>query len=156
MGSLVSQMAELRSENHEILLVTSGAIAAGKEILGREEEGRTVSGRQVFAAVGQSRLMYLYQDQFSHHGTTVAQALLTRHDLEDRIGYLNVRSTLENLLERNVIPIINENDVVNDEEIGQNGFGDNDFLSALVANLIDADLLLILTDTAGFHTSDPH
>lgn len=156
MSSLVSQMADLQNENCEILLVTSGAIAAGKEILGREGEGRTVSGRQVFAAVGQSRLMYLYQDHFSHHGTIVAQALLTRHDLEDRLGYLNVRSTLENLLERKVIPIINENDVVNDEEIGSNSFGDNDFLSALVANLIDADLLVLLTDTDGLHTSDPH
>ena len=156
MESLVSQMVELRDRGSEVLLVTSGAITAGREALGGDREGKTVSGRQVLAAVGQSRLMHLYQDQFSHFGTIVAQALLTRHDVEDRLGYLNVRNTLEGLLDRGVMPIINENDVVNVEEISQEGFGDNDHLSALVANLIDADLLLLLTDTAGLHTADPH
>ena len=154
--SLISQMAELKEKGGEVLMVTSGAIAAGKETLREDREGRTVSGRQMLAAVGQSRLMHLYQDRFSRFGITVAQALLTRRDVEDRLGYLNVRNTLERLLEKGVVPIINENDVVNVEEVSQDAFGDNDQLSALVANLIDADLLLMLTDTAGLHTSDPN
>ena len=156
MTSLVSQIVELKEMGAQLLLVTSGAIAAGREALKADQEGRTIAGRQMLSAVGQSRLMHLYQARFARSGTVVAQALLTRHDVEDRLGYLNVRNTLEGLLERGVVPIINENDVVNLEEISQDGFGDNDQLSALVANLVDADLLLVLTDTSGLFTADPN
>ena len=156
MASLVSQLVELRGMGGQVVLVSSGAIAAGRLEMGSEQEGRGVAARQLLAAVGQSRLMYVYRELFSGFQTTVAQALLTRRDIEDRQGYLNVRNTLEGLLERGVVPVVNENDVVNIEEIGQDGFGDNDQLSALVANLIDADLLLILTDVGGLYTADPH
>jgi glutamate 5-kinase len=108
----------------------------------------------VAAAVGQSRLMQIYQEQFGNHGVTVAQALLTIGDLSNRQSYLNVRNTLQGLLELGVVPLLNENDVVAVDEIGA-VFGDNDRLSALVANLVDADLLLILTDIDGLYTADP-
>lgn len=156
MASLVSQLVELRGMGGQVVLVSSGAIAAGRLEMGSGQEGRGVAARQLLAAVGQSRLMYTYRELFSRFQTTVAQALLTRRDIEDRQGYLNVRNTLEGLLERGVVPVVNENDVVNIEEIGQDGFGDNDQLSALVANLVDADLLLILTDVGGLYTADPH
>ena len=158
MASLVSQLVQVRRMGAQVVLVTSGAIAAGREALGQAagQDGRSVAASQVLAAVGQSRLMHQYQELFSRHETSVAQALLTRHDLEDRAGYLNIRNTLEGLLQRGVVPVVNENDVVNIEEISPEGFGDNDELSALVANLIDADLLLMLTDTKGLYTADPH
>ncbi len=158
MASLVAQLVQVRRMGAQVVLVTSGAIAAGREALGQAggQDGRSVAASQVLAAVGQSRLMHQYQELFSRHETSVAQALLTRHDLEDRSGYLNIRNTLEGLLQRGVVPVVNENDVVNVEEIGPEGFGDNDQLSALVANLIDADLLLLLTDTKGLYTADPH
>ena len=154
LASLADQLVALRGLGAQPLLVSSGAIAAGRESLGKSVDNHTVSGNQLLAAVGQSRLMHRYEECFSASGTLVAQALLTRHDLEDRQGYLNVRNTLEGLLDRGVMPVVNENDVVNAEEISA-GFGDNDHLSALVANLIDADLLLLLTDTAGLFSGDP-
>ena len=156
MASLVEQVVEVRKLGAQVVLVTSGAIAAGREAMGVSQEDRVIAERQQLAAVGQSRLMHLYQEHFSRSRTLIAQALLTRHDLEDRQGYLNVRNTLEGLLDRDVVPVVNENDVVNAEEIGQDGFGDNDRLSALVANLVDADLLVLLTDTKGLFTADPH
>ena len=156
MATLASQIAEAHKMDGQVVLVTSGAIAAGREALGARNEGKAVPVRQLLAAVGQSRLMHLYQELFSRYEITVAQALLTRRDLEDRQGYLNVRNTLEELMSRGVVPVVNENDVVNVEEIGQEGFGDNDQLSALVANLVDADLLVLLTDTGGLFTTDPH
>ena len=156
MASLVEQIVEVRGLGAQVVLVTSGAIATGREALGAGQAGRDVPVSQLLAAVGQSRLMHRYQELFSQYDTVVAQALLTRHDLEDRQGYLNIRNTLEALLDRGVVPVANENDVVNVEEIGPDGFGDNDHLSALVANLVDADLLLLLTDTEGLFTADPH
>jgi glutamate 5-kinase len=156
MASLVSQIVELQGMGARVILVTSGAIAAGREVLGETPDGRGAADKQQLAAVGQSRLMHRYQELFSHFDTVVAQALLTRHDLEDRLGYLNIRNTLDGLLNRGVVPVVNENDVVNVEEISQEGFGDNDQLSALVANLVDADLLLMLTDSGGLYTADPH
>jgi glutamate 5-kinase len=156
MSALATQIIDLRALGAQVILVTSGAIAAGREVLSRTDGSKGVPVRQTLAAIGQSRLMHAYQDLFSRDGITVAQALLTRHDVEDRVGYLNIRNTLHSLLNRGVLPIVNENDVVNIEEIGPDQFGDNDQLSTLVANLIDADLLVILTDTAGLYTSDPH
>jgi glutamate 5-kinase len=157
MADLVRQICQLRLLSAEVLLVTSGAIAAGEEVLGpgREELDRDIPSRQVLAAVGQSRLMHTYQELFSSHGYQVAQTLLTINDIADRQSYLNVRTTLLALLELGVVPILNENDVVAVDEIGE-VFGDNDRLSALVANLIDADLLVILTDTEGLYTADPN
>ena len=155
MARLVGQIAQLRRMGMEVLLVTSGAIAAGRDALGQPRERPDVPFRQVMAAVGQGRLMHTYQELFSTHDITVAQALLTRADIDDRQGYLNVRDSLLGLLEAGVVPIINENDVVAVEEIGAEVFGDNDTLSALVSNLVDADLLVILTDTPGLYTADP-
>ena len=154
MGSLAEQVSGL---GVEALLVTSGAIAAGREALGagKNEGTRDINNRQVMAAVGQSRIMHTYQELFAAHGRQVAQTLLTIKDLSDRQSYLNLRNTLRGLLESGVVPILNENDVVAVDEIGE-VFGDNDRLSALVANLMDADLLVILTDIDGLYTADPH
>ena len=154
MSTLVGQIAQLHTEQTEVILVTSGAVAAGKQVLGTSREGKDIRFRQVLAAVGQSRLMRSYEELFLAHQITVAQGLLTRNDLSDRQGYLNVRNTLLTLLELRVVPILNENDVAAVDEL-RAGFGDNDRLSGLVANLVDADLLAILTDTDGLYTSDP-
>ena len=155
LSSIVAQVCQIREQGSEVMLVTSGAIAAGRAALGRHGPvSRGIRSRQVAAAVGQSRLMQIYQEQFAVHGVTVAQALLTIGDLSNRQSYLNVRNTLQDLLELGVVPLLNENDVVAVDEIGA-VFGDNDRLSALVANLVDADLLLILTDIDGLYTADP-
>jgi len=155
MASLVRQIAEIRRDGMEVVLVSSGAMASGREILGRVPEHRGVPLKQVLASVGQGRLMQAYDRLFGEHGITVAQALVSRGDLSDRLGYLNVRNTLNTLLELGVQPIVNENDVVAVEEIKGARFGDNDNLSAMVANLVDADLLMILSDVAGLYTADP-
>ena len=155
MATLVDQVAHLRSNGQEVLLVTSGAIAAGRDALGQPPQRRGVPFRQVLAAVGQGRLMHTYQEMFARYDLTVAQALLTRSDISDRQGYLHVRDSLLTLLDMGVVPIINENDVVEVEEIGDEVFGDNDTLSALVSNLADADLLVMLTNTEGLYTADP-
>ena len=155
LASIVRQICELREQGAEVMLVTSGAIAAGRAALGGYGVvPRDVRSRQVAAAVGQSRLMHIYQEEFAQHGATVAQALLTIGDLSNRQSYLNVGNTLRGLLDLGVVPLLNENDVVAVDEIGE-VFGDNDRLSALVANLVDADLLLILTDIDGLYTADP-
>lgn len=155
MTGLVGQIAELHKQGAEILVVTSGAIASGRHKLGITRRIRGIPYKQVMAAVGQSRLMYTYEQLFNRHNINVAQALLTRADLCDRAGYLNTRNTLLALLELGVICIINENDVVAVEEIEGARFGDNDNLSAMVSNLVDADLLAILTDIDGLYTADP-
>ena len=152
---LVTQIARLHQQGMEIFLVSSGAIAAGRHILGLSRERRGTSFKQALASVGQNRLMNVYEQVFARHGITVAQALLTRTDLTSRAGYLNTRNTLLALLELKVLCIINENDVVAIDEIQESKFGDNDNLSAMVANLVDADLLLLLTDTIGLCTTDP-
>lgn len=154
MSGLTRQIAGIHSTGVEVLLVTSGAVAAGRHSLGFPRERRDIPFRQVLAAVGQGHLMHAYEQLFSEHGVRVAQAVLTYADLSDRQGYLNVRNTLLALLGLGVVPILNENDVVAVDEIGE-VFGDNDRLSALVANLVDADLLAILTDTEGLYTEDP-
>ena len=155
MSDLVRQLAQLHSAGGEVLLLTSGAMATGRHILGVSQTRRDIPFRQVLSAVGQGRLMQVYEEMFAFYGIHVAQALLTRSALSDRLGYLNVRNTLMALLDMRVVPVINENDVVAVDEIGEK-FGDNDQLSALVANIMDADLLAILTDTEGLYTADPH
>jgi glutamate 5-kinase len=151
---IARQVAGLYQAKHEPILVSSGAIFAGRELLGvfGPAQKKDVPYKQMLAAVGQGRLMALYQQIFEMYDLTVAQALLTRADLANRTRYLNARNTLHRLLRHRVIPIINENDVVAVDEIK---FGDNDNLSGMVANLVDADLLIILTDQAGLYTADP-
>ena len=155
MAALAGQVATLMRQGREVVVVSSGAIAAGRERLERVQARRDVPFRQALAAVGQARLMQAYDRLFARHGLVVAQTLLSKRDLHDRIGYLNARNTLLGLLELGVVPIVNENDAVAIDEIAGAKIGDNDNLSALVANLIDADLLVLLTDTGGLHTADP-
>ena len=152
MLGVVRQIGRLLRAGHQVALVSSGAIVAGRQALHVARNGKDIPFKQVLAAVGQAKLMQAWDQLFSTEDVIVAQTLLTRGDLADRQGYLNARNTLLALLERNVVPIINENDVVATEEIK---IGDNDNLSALVANLIDADLLILLTDQAGLYTADP-
>ena len=154
-ADLVRQIAELHARGHEIILVSSGAIAAGRERLGIKNKMRDIPFKQVMASVGQNRLMHLYDELFSKFGITVSQALLTRSDLMDRAHYLNARNTLLALIALKVICVVNENDVVCTDELGELKFGDNDNLSAMVANLVDADLLALLTDIDGLYTADP-
>jgi glutamate 5-kinase len=155
MSRLVAQVTRLHRQGIELVIVSSGAIAAGKHKLGLTKKLRDVPYKQVLASVGQGCLMNVYEQLFSQHGIAVAQALLTRADLSQRAGYLNARNTLLALLELGVVCIVNENDVVATDEIQGTRFGDNDNLSAMVANLIDADLLMMLTDIAGLYTADP-
>lgn len=155
MTHLVGQVAKLHQQGHEIILVSSGAIAAGRDKLRLKRDRKDIPFRQVLAAVGQGCLMHTYEQLFDKHGIVVAQALLTKADLSDRAGYLNARNTLLSLLDLRVVPIINENDVVATDEIKEAKFGDNDNLSAMVANLVDANLLILLSDVAGLYTADP-
>lgn len=152
---LVAQMAQLHEQGVELILVSSGAIASGRYKLGLKKDIKGIPFKQVLASVGQGRLMNIYDGLFSVYNITVAQALLTRADIDDRAGYLNARNTLMALLELRVIGIVNENDVISIDEIKEAKFGDNDNLSAMVANLVDADMLMILTDTGGLYTADP-
>jgi glutamate 5-kinase len=155
MSSLVEQIARLRGQGEEIVVISSGAIASGRQKLQKVTERKNTPFRQVLASVGQSHLMYTYEQLFGRHGIAVAQALLTKEDLCDRSGYLNARNTLLALIELGIVCIANENDVVAVDEIEELKFGDNDNLSAMVANLVDADVLVILTDIGGLHTADP-
>lgn len=148
----VKQMAELRHQGIEIVLVSSGAVAAGMRRLGWQTRPTEVSHLQAAAAVGQMSLVQTYEVEFQRYQLLTAQVLLDHDDLSNRQRYLNARSTLKTLIDFKVIPVINENDTVVTDEIR---FGDNDTLGALVANLIDADLLVILTDQKGMYDSDP-
>ena len=145
-GQLVSQMAQLQKAGREVVIVTSGAVGAGMGALGFEKRPDSVAEQQACAAVGQSRLMATYEGLFSGYGLHVAQVLLTHADLQHEERHRNARNTLTTLLRRGVIPIINENDAVSTTELK---FGDNDKLSALVAALLPADLLVILTSVDG-------
>lgn len=143
---LVAQVAALRKAGHEVVIVTSGAVGAGMGVLGFDKRPGTLDELQACAAVGQSRLMATYEKLFARHALHVAQVLLTHEDLEDHERHLNAKHTLVTLLRRGVVPIINENDAVSVTELK---FGDNDKLSALVAALLPADLLVILTTVDG-------
>lgn len=156
MAGLVDQIARLHNEGREVVVVSSGAVAAGRERLGQVRKLRHVPLRQVYAAVGQGRLMAVYDELFRRHEVTIAQTLLTRSELQQRVSYLNARNTLLGLLDLGVVSIVNENDVVAVEELEAASFGDNDNLSALVAGLVDADVLVLLSDIAGLYTSDPN
>jgi len=147
-----TQIAELKRAGKEIVLVSSGAIAEGIRRLGWSRRPSAIHELQAAAAVGQMGLVQAYESAFAKFGLHTAQILLTHEDLADRRRYLNARSTLVTLLGLGVIPIINENDTVTTDEIR---FGDNDTLGALVANLIEADVLVLLTDQPGLHSADP-
>ncbi len=151
-SKIVSVIVDLYKQGIECILVSSGAVAAGMGQLHLTTRPRGVSAKQALAAVGQGLLIGKYAQYFNTHNLTSAQILLTRSDLADPVRYRNVRNTIEKLLRLQVIPIINENDSVAVEELC---FGDNDRLSALVAGLVHADLLIILTDVDGLYTSDP-
>ncbi len=146
------QIAALRAGGKQVVMVSSGAIAEGMKRLGWPKRPHEIHEQQAAAAVGQMGLAQVYESCFRAHGLQTAQVLLTHEDLSDRRRYLNARSTLLTLLELGVVPVINENDTVVTDEIK---FGDNDTLGALVANLIDADVLVILTDQPGLYTADP-
>ncbi len=152
MMRLVTQCADLHRMGHEIILVSSGAIAAGKHCLGIKKFPVDMARKQMLAAVGQSHLMHVWGQLFEIYGLHVGQILLTRSDVENRKRYLNARDTLGALLAQRVIPIVNENDAIATAEIK---LGDNDNLSALVTMLVDADLLILLTDQLGLFTEDP-
>lgn len=158
---VVEAAAELLARDRDVLIVSSGAVGLGREALGFEVTPDDLEERQACAAVGQGRLMGLYDAGFGRLGRLCAQVLLTQGDFDDRIRYLNLRSTLETLLRRGVVPVINENDAVSTEELAlasgerRRVFGDNDRLSALVASELDADLLVLLTDVDGVFERDP-
>ncbi len=147
-----AQISQLVKQGKQVALVSSGAVAEGMQRLGWKKRPVEVNELQAAAAVGQMGLVQMYESCFAQHGLHTAQILLTHDDLRDRKRYLNARSTLKTLLDLKVIPIINENDTVVTEEIR---FGDNDTLAALVANLIEADALVILTDQQGLYSADP-
>jgi len=161
--SFVQSIAALRKSRREVLLVSSGAVGLGAEQLGLDRGPESLPLKQACAAVGQSRLMSLYSDAFERLGLTAAQLLLTEEDFSNRTRYLNLRSTITNLLQLGAIPVINENDTVSTAELEPESgpaykkinFGDNDKLSALVASKMEADLLLILTDVEGLYNQDP-
>ena len=152
MERLVRELADLQNRGMEVILVSSGAQGAGIGKMGMSRRPKTIPEKQATAAIGQGLLMHMYEKLFSEYGITVAQVLLTREDIMDRKRFLNARNALNALLGMETIPIINENDTIAVEEIR---FGDNDALSALVASLIEAELLIILSDIAGLYTGNP-
>ena len=150
--NLVDQLAYLRGEGFEVILVSSGAIAAGVELLGLPERPRDIPSLQAASSVGQGSLLRTYADCFASHGLLIGQVLFTQYDFAHRRQYLNARNTFRRLLQQGVVPLVNENDTVAVEEIR---FGDNDRLASLVAVLTGADLLVMLSDVAGLYSADP-
>ena len=152
MAHLVQQIADVKNQGREIILVTSGAVGAGMGRLGIRQRPKEISAKQALAAVGQGILMQTYEKHFGEYGIVVAQVLLTKDDVASRQRYLNARNTLRQILAFGALPIINENDTVTFDEIK---VGDNDTLAAMVAGLADADLLVLLSDIDGLYTADP-
>ncbi|MFO7935359.1 MAG: glutamate 5-kinase [Bacteroidales bacterium] len=153
MERLVRAMADLHNSGKELILVSSGAVGMGVGMLGLEEKPGDLVTKQALAAIGQAGLIRLYQKFFDEYHKTVAQVLLTKDGIENTVRRRNARNTLFRLISMGIIPVVNENDTVSTDEME---FGDNDTLSAAVATLVHADLLMILTDTDGVFTSDPH
>ncbi len=150
---LVRVICQLRGEGKDVVLVSSGAIAVGRQALGVEQKPEKTSEKQALAAVGQARLMMTYQRLFAEYNQTAAQVLLTKYSILDGLSRLNAKNTFEELLKLGVVPVVNENDTVATHEIE---FGDNDRLSAIVAGLVGADLLILLSDIDGLYTDDPN
>lgn len=151
-SSIARDIVELQNMGYDIVLVSSGAIAAGMRKLGLKEKPKDVKLKQAAAAIGQSSLMWAYEKSFGDYGKKVAQILITRDDLSDRKKYINAKNTLLTLLAYGIFPVINENDTVATDEIR---FGDNDYLASLVSSLIEAERLIILSDVEGLYTEDP-
>ena len=159
--NLCNQIAAIQKDHNQVIIVSSGAVAAGSQYLSKFEKeikinNNSIVQKQLLASIGQPILMNAYEKYFSQSSIMISQALLSREDFENRLGYLNIRNTLSELLSLNVIPIINENDVVSTEELIDRAYGDNDRLSAMVSNAIDADLLILLGTIDGLYTSDPN
>ena len=152
----VRVLTNLRNQNKEVVVVSSGAIGAGRKALGIKEKPKTLSVKQACAAVGQARLMMIYQKLFAEYNQTIAQILITKRIMINDISKENAENTFEELLSMGVIPIVNENDPISTDQIQEDVFGDNDTLSANVAELVKADLLILLSDIDGLYTDDPH
>ncbi|MCI6885830.1 MAG: glutamate 5-kinase [Lachnospiraceae bacterium] len=150
---LVRIISDLKGEGKEVVLVSSGAIAAGRQALGGQKRPTTISEKQAYAAVGQARLMMVYQKLFAEYNQIAAQVLLTKDTMTNDVSRYNAQNTFDELLNLGAVPIVNENDTVSTHEIQ---FGDNDRLSAIVAALIGADLLILLSDIDGLYSDDPH
>jgi glutamate 5-kinase len=151
-AKLSAEVAALRSAGHRVVVVSSGAVAAGVAALGLADRPSDMPTLQALAAAGQSRLMQVYDEHLAAHSLVAAQVLLVPHDFVDRRQYLHARRTLTRLVELGCVPVVNENDAIADDEIR---FGDNDRIAALVSHLVDADVLVLLTDTPGLYTADP-
>ena len=149
---LMRIICDLKGEGKEVVLVSSGAIAAGRQALGGQKRPDTIAEKQAYAAVGQARLMMVYQKLFSEYNCVAAQVLLTKDTMTNDVSRYNAQNTFDELLSLGAVPIVNENDTVSTHEIQ---FGDNDRLSAIVAALIGADLLILLSDIDGLYTDDP-
>lgn len=149
---LARQLSDLHNQGKEVILVTSGAIGVGTAKLGIKTKPKTIPEKQAAAAIGQGILLHIYEKFFAEYGQIVAQILLTKDDITNKTRYSNAKNTFNELLRQGVIPIVNENDAIAIHEIK---FGDNDTLSALVSSIIDADLLILLSDIDGLYDSDP-
>lgn len=150
---LVRELCDLRNQGVDVCLVSSGAIAVGRTSMGMKERPNTIARKQACAAVGQARLMMTYQKMFAEYHQTAGQVLMTKNTMIDNVSRKNAQNTFEELFELGVIPVVNENDTVSTYEMQ---FGDNDTLSAIVASLVSADLLILLSDIDGLYTDDPH
>ena len=154
MERLVRELCALKNQGRDVILVSSGAIAVGKKVMNIAPTDREIPVKQACAAVGQARLMMIYQKLFAEYNHTTAQILMTKHTIVDDINRKNAHNTFTELLRLGVIPVVNENDTVAIHEV-EDTIGDNDFLSAVVANLVGADLLILLSDIDGLYTDDP-
>lgn len=150
---MVRILTDLNNRGKEVIVVSSGAIGVGRKTLGLPEAPKTLSLRQACASVGQAKLMMVYQKLFAEYNQLISQVLMTRYTMENEVNRSNAQNTFQELLKMNVIPIVNENDTVSTDEIE---FGDNDTLSAIVAALVKADLLVLMSDIDGLFTEDPH
>ncbi len=155
MEKLARVLTDIRNQNKEIVLVSSGAIGAGRKALGIKEKPKSLSKKQACAAVGQARLMMIYQKLFAEYNQTIAQILITKRTMINEISRKNAENTFLELLNMGVIPIVNENDTVSTDQIQDENFGDNDTLSATVAQMVQADMLILLSDIDGLYTDDP-
>jgi len=161
MNDLCDQIASVHSEGHQVIIVSSGAVAAGLQYISSFDKkiminNSSIVQKQILASIGQPILMSAYEKFFSKKSKAISQALLSKDDIENRLGYLNIRNTLNQLLSLGVIPIVNENDVVSTHELINRAYGDNDRLSAMVSNVIDSDLLILLGSVDSLYTSDPN
>lgn len=155
MERLVRELCELRNQGRDVILVSSGAIAVGKKTLNLSPTDKEIPLKQACAAIGQARLMMIYERLFAEYNHLTAQILMTKNTIVDKVNRQNAHNTFTQLLKLGVIPVVNENDTVAVHEV-EDTIGDNDFLSAVVASLVDADLLILLSDIDGLYTDDPY